>query len=238
MNPSTNIIVSGASRGIGLAISEQLQKLGYHVVGLARNHSQAASPSFTPYTVDLADLDQLPKHLSAIAKTHGPCRGLVCCAGKGQFGNLEEFSYPQIEALLALNFTSHAFMARALLPGLKRNGQGDIVFIGSEAALQGSRKGSIYCASKFALRGFAQALREECASSGVRVCIINPGMVKTDFFAQQSFRPGAHADNYITAQEVADAVALVINTRHSTVFDEINLSPLKKVIDFGSPSQT
>ena len=65
---------------------------------------------------------------------------------------------------------------------MKKIGKGDVIFIGSEAALNGSRKGTIYCASKFALRGFAQALRDECSKSSIRVTIINPGMVKTGFF--------------------------------------------------------
>ena len=59
---------------------------------------------------------------------------------------------------------------------------GHIIVLGSEAALRGAKKGSIYAASKFALRGFLQALREEVSSSGIRITLINPGMVRTTFF--------------------------------------------------------
>jgi len=107
-----------------------------------------------------------------------------------------------------------------------------LIFIGSEAALTGSRKGSIYCASKFALRGFSQALRDECAKSSVRVSLINPGMVKTDFFQDLNFEPGEHHSNYLTATDVAETVIYIINARSGIIIDEINLNPANKVINF------
>ena len=164
----------------------------------------------------------------------------MCCACKVQFGSLEEFSYSQIQDLINLNFLSQAFITKAVIPllknksmknkGLKKKGGGDIVFIGSESAISGCRKGAIYCASKFALRGFAQALREECSKSNVRVSIINPGMVKSAFFDDLDILPGDNDVNFIEPDDVAVAVSMVLSTREGTVFDEINLSPLKKVV--------
>jgi len=150
----------------------------------------------------------------------------------GQFGSVEEFSYTQIEDLIALNFTSQAFLTRALLPALKRKARSDLIFIGSEAALKGSRKGAVYCASKFAVRGFTQALREECGKSNVRVCLINPGMVKTAFFEALAFEPGDDDSNFIEPEDVAEAVSYVLQSRAQIVVDEINLSPLNKVVKF------
>ena len=98
--------------------------------------------------------------------------------------------------------------------------------------MNGSRKGAIYCASKFAVRGFTQALREECGNSNVRVCLINPGMVKTAFFEHLAFEPGEHESNFILPEDVAAAVSYVVGTRAQIVIDEINLSPLNKVIKF------
>ena len=113
---------------------------------------------------------------------------------------------------------------------MKRQKRGDLIFIGSEAALAGGRKGAIYAASKFALRGLAQSLRQECATSGVRVALINPGMVQTPFYQGTHFTHGAAPENYIRPEDVAEAVLLILTARPETVFDEINLSPLKKVI--------
>lgn len=161
--------------------------------------------------------------------------GVVCCAGSGRFGSLEEFSYTQISSLLDLNLTSHIYLVRALLPGMKKRATGDIVFMGSESARSGGKRGAVYSAAKFGLRGLAQSLRQECAASGIRVSIVNPGMVKTAFFDELDFQHGDEPDNYILPEDVASAVLTIIEARAGTVFDEINLSPQKKVVRSPKP---
>ena len=108
--------------------------------------------------------------------------------------------------------------------------------MGSEAAVSGGKKGAVYSATKFAVRGLAQSLREECAGSGVRVGIVNPGMVNTGFFDRLNFRPGNAPGDHLTPEDVADAVWLMLSARAGAVIDEINLSPQKKVIQFGKPA--
>ena len=232
MNSGNTALVTGTSSGIGKAIALHLLYKGYKVIGMARNADNCGiqSDRFEPVNMDLADLPVLAQRLPVVAKQYADISALICCAGRGRFGSLEEFSYPQINALMDLNFTSQAYITKAFLPAMKQHGRGDIIFMGSEAALSGEKKGAIYCASKFALRGMAQALRDECSRNGVRVTIINPGMVKTAFFDELSFEPGTNPENYIEAGDVANAVAMVLEARRETVFDEINLSPLKKVI--------
>jgi len=234
-----NIIVSGASSGIGRAISVRLLQRGYRVTGLARDFSKfpCADPNFTPVCMDLSDLDALPAKLDALTRQDTPVDGLVCCAGSGRFGSLEEFSLVQIRTLLDLNLTSQLYLVRALLPGMKQRAGSNIIFMGSEAALAGGKRGAVYSAAKFGLRGLAQALRQECAASGLRVSIINPGMVQTEFFNELDFRPGEAPDNYILPEDVAQAVQLILETREGTVIDEINLSPQKKVIRFPKPGE-
>ena len=228
------LLISGASRGIGQSIAHSALVAGYRVIGLARRFDDtfAVQSQFQPEIIDLSDLKTLPERLKELVKRYPAVDGLVLNAGRGQFGSLEEFSYAQIESLLALNFTAQAFIVRAFLPCLKRAGRGDLIFIGSEAALWGGRRGAVYSASKAALRGFAQALREECARSGVRVCVINPGMVRSDFFEELAFQPGPDATNALQPQDVAEMVLHVLQAPPGTVFDEINLSPLKKVLQF------
>ena len=121
---------------------------------------------------------------------------------------------------------------------MKQRASGNIVFMGSEAALAGGRRGAVYSAAKFGLRGLAQSLRQECAASGLRVSIINPGMVRTEFFKELDFYPGKAPDNYILPDDVAVAVQMVLEARQGTVFDEINLSPQKKVVVFTKPGKT
>lgn len=233
------ILVSGASSGIGRAVTTLLLEQGYRVTGLARDFSQfpCRDKRFTAVPMDLSDLDKLPAQLTALLRKEPVIDGVVCCAGSGRFGSLEEFSYTQIRSLLDLNLTSQIYLARALLPGMKQRDSGTIIFMGSEAALAGGKRGAIYSAAKFGLRGLAQALRQECAASGLRISIINPGMVKTGFFDELDFKPGEATDNYILPEDVAGAVQLILESRAGTVFDEINLSPQKKVIRFPKPDK-
>lgn len=229
------VLVTGASSGIGRAIARKLLQQGHHVIGVSRDCSRFTRQfeGFSPVQLDLSVLSELPQRIRELEQRFPDIDAVVFSAGRGQFGSLEEFSYSQIESLMTINFTSQAFLAKALLPSLKkRKTGGDLIFIGSEAALKGSRKGAVYCAGKFAVRGFTQAIREECGKSNIRVCLINPGMVKTAFFDQLSFEPGDDDSNAILPEDVAEAVSYVINSRAQMVVDEINLSPLNKVVKF------
>jgi len=228
------ILVTGASSGIGQACAIALLKQGHEVIGVSRNCAQfiVSHPEFTAYQIDLSDLDSLPAKLKQLSQQFPHIDSLICAAGKGQFNHLEEFSISQIQELMNLNFTSICLLAKHFLPSLKQKSLSDLIFIGSEAALKGSRKGSIYCASKFAIRGFSQALRDECAKSNVRVSLINPGMVKTEFFDQLNFEPGNDKNQHLLAEDIADAATYIINARSGIIIDEINLNPANKVIQF------
>ncbi len=228
------VLVTGASSGIGRAVARQLLQQGHTVIGTSRDCRKftRSMERFSSMQLDLSQLTELPQKIRDLQQTFPDLDAVVFSAGMGQFGSVEEFSYTQIEALMTINFTSQVCLTKALLPALKRKANSDLIFIGSEAALKGSRKGAVYCASKFALRGFTQALREECGKSNVRVCLINPGMVKTPFFEKLNFEPGPHETNSILPEDVAEAVSYVLSSRPQIVIDEINLSPLNKVVKF------
>lgn len=229
-------IVTGASAGIGRAICRRLLKDKWTVVGIARDFAKFGTQpkKFYPVSIDLSDLKHLPEKLKTLAKRFPSPDAIVCNAGRGQFGSLEEFSYDQIRSFLEFNFLSHVYLVRAFIPEMKKRRKGDIVVIGSEAGLSGKQRGTLYCSSKFALRGFAQSLREECAQRSVRVSIINPGMVKTRFFDSLGLTYGKSKSNYLLPEDIAQAVFLILSSRRETVFDEMNLSPLQKVVVFRS----
>ncbi|MCG7900406.1 MAG: SDR family oxidoreductase [Candidatus Thiodiazotropha weberae] len=229
---SRKLLISGATHGIGKAISRFLLEQGNEVVGIGRDFSAWTDPPdrLHKVTFDLSDLERLPGCLNEVIRSHPDLDGVVLNAGYGQFGSLEEFSFQQIRQMIDVNLTQHIYIARAMVPQLKKLGRGDIIIIGSESALSGGKRGSLYSACKFALRGFAQSLRAECSTSGARVCLINPGMVDSDFFNELDFRPGDAPENYLRVEDIAEVVHWVLSAHPGTVFDEINLNPLKKVI--------
>jgi NADP-dependent 3-hydroxy acid dehydrogenase YdfG len=227
-------LVTGASSGIGRKIAEDLLSQGHKVIAISRDCQQFeyAHPRFISVEVDLENLTLLAKKTSSLQKKYPEIEGIIFAAGYGQFSSLEEFSYSQIEKLMTVNFTSNVFLTRALLPKLKQKKRANLIYIGSEAALEGSRKGTIYCASKFALRGFTQALRDECAKSSVRVNLINPGMVKSNFFKSLTFEPGDKRQQHLLPEDVSTAVSYILNSSPHIMIDELNINPLHKMINF------
>ena len=230
--PKSRALVTGASRGIGHSIAKELLKQGLEVIGTSRSlHSIKIENSC--FTALKLDLEQISRNQDALTKFTGQCGDvnvLILNAGTGRFGGLEEFSHSHIEQLLTINLIAQIQLVRAFVSLFKRRGSGDIIFIGSESALAAGKQGTIYSAAKFGLRGFSQALRRECANNNIRVGLINPGMVDSDFFAELNFEPGPDEANRILPEQVTQAVMLMLNSAENVVFDEINLSPLKKVV--------
>jgi len=229
-----HILITGSSSGIGRAISVKLLEEGATVYGIARNHKkfQPDTDRYKPITVDLTDLHTIPEKLSDLLVSNPEIDGFISNAGYGSFDNLENFSPERISSYINDNLTSHLVVTRCLLPHFKTRNRGNIILMGSEAALEGAKKGSLYCAAKFGLRGFSQSIRQETSNTDICVTLINPGMVRTAFFDELKFRPGDDDDNAIEAKDIADVVVNILSMRSGTVIDEINLTPQKKVIIF------
>jgi len=228
------VLVTGASRGIGASITAGLLAEGCTVIGIARNFKDAflADRLFRGIELDLSKLNDLSDKLKKIRRRLGAVDTLICNAGFGRFGSLEEFSSVQIRDLIDLNLTSQILLTREFVPAMKAQGFGDIIFMGSEAAIKGGKRGAVYSATKFALRGFAESLREECSGSGVRVSIINPGVVATDFFEKLNFQPGKAEDCHLLPDDIFGAVKLILTARPGVSINEVDLGPHRKLIEF------
>lgn len=227
-------LVTGSSDGIGRSITLSLLNSGAKVIGLARDHSKfnPETKNYIKYKTDFSNEEILLNTIAKIIKDHKDLDCLVSNAGFGKFGTLETFSTKEINDFIFTNLTSHMILTNKILPHLKKIRKGNIIFIGSESALKGGKNGSLYSAAKFGLRGFSQSIREESCSKNIHVSLINPGMVRTSFFNNLDFMPGEDKSNAIEPDDIGKIIIDILSTRNGSVIEEINLSPLKKVIKF------
>jgi len=227
-------LITGSSSGIGKAITQKFLCDGYTVIGLARDHSKFSPDcnQYHPLSVDLSNVIALEKTIPRIIKKYQNINVFISNAGFGDFRNLENFSALQIRTYFSVNLIAQILISRYMVSHMKKNSFGDVIIIGSEAAIVGKKKATLYSAAKFGLRGFAQSLRDEVGASGLRVCIINPGLVRSPFFDGLNFEPARGEDNAIMPDDIAKLVLETVNTRNGTVVDEINLSPATNNISF------
>lgn len=177
-------VLTGASGGIGQALAEQLCAAGAHVLAVNRQPNALAALQMR-YPGQLrqvsADLcSEAGRHAVVDAARHlGGVNLLINAAGVNRFALLEQIDDEQIEAMLALNVVATLQLTRALLPLLRSQPHGLVVNVGSTYGSIGYPGYAVYCASKFALRGFSEALRRELADTQVNVLYVAPRATRT-----------------------------------------------------------
>lgn len=215
-----NVIVTGATRGLGLGIATALAREGFHVVAIARKPSDAlseaaASPgtgriTFAP--CDLGAIDALPPLVRGIRRDHGPIFGLVNNAGIGTEGLLATMPNGRIEELLRINVQSPITLSKYVVRNMMSDREGRIVNVSSIVASTGYNALSVYSATKAALIGFTRSLAREVGPLGITVNAIAPGFVDTEL---TSNLPPAERDRIVRRSalrrlpEVADVAATV-----------------------------
>ncbi len=183
-----NILVTGGSRGLGLAIARKLAADGDRVIALARRTGadleaaiQSASPGqivFQP--ADLADVDALPEIVRSLRKMHGPVFGLVNNAGLGTEGLLATMHNSQIEALIRLNTLSPIVLTKYVVRSMMADGRGRIVNMSSIIGSTGYNGLAAYGATKASMIGFTKSLAREVGKLGITVNAVAPGFVETE----------------------------------------------------------
>jgi 3-hydroxy acid dehydrogenase / malonic semialdehyde reductase len=228
------ILITGSSSGIGREVARSFLSQGHQVIGIARDHSKFsdAGDGYIPYQIDLAKIDNLEKQFKAIGKEHADIDILFCNAAIGKFKNLEQFAVNDILQMINLDLTSQILLVRAFLPIMKKNNKGLIIFTGSECALNGYSKASIYAAAKFGLRGFAQSLRAETAKSNIKVTMLNPGLTRTNFHDQCDFKPAKAKNNAIEVSQIVKIMNMLSDADDNVVIEEINLQPQNPKVEF------
>ena len=218
-------VVTGASSGIGKAISIRLLELGYDVMGISReiDTDPIQHPNFSTLPCDLSDEFELNSIIPVLQTD--PSVSILCnVAGFGVFEPHEEIDTDTISKMVALNLTAPMILSNSLLRVLKFN-QGVIFNITSIEALRSSKFSAIYTATKTGLRAFSQSLFEEVRKSGVNVVSINPDMTDTAFFDSLRFNPSEEFDKRLEAEDIADVVQNVLEMRNGACITDITIRP-------------
>ena len=183
-----NVLITGGSRGIGLAIARRLAASGYHVTAVARRESDDLRQAvrevggdrlhFKPF--DLSDVDAIPAFAKAVRDEFGRIYGLVNNAGLGTEGLLATMHNSEIEALIRLNVLSPVVLTKYVVRQMMADGQGRIINISSIIASTGYNGLSVYGATKAAATGFTRSLAREVGRLGITVNAVAPGFIDTE----------------------------------------------------------
>jgi NAD(P)-dependent dehydrogenase (short-subunit alcohol dehydrogenase family) len=195
-------LVTGASSGFGRALAEAALKRGDDAVVCARRKvalDSLASPygkSALAIDLDVSDADARLRAVDAALDHFGRIDVLANIAGRGSLGAVEEFSPEQLREQMEVNFFAAAEMTRAVLPAMRAQRSGRILQLTSIGSLVSVGGFGPYCASKFALEGWSQALRDEVKPLGIGVTIVAPGAFRTEFAGPVNMRPARRIDAY------------------------------------------
>lgn len=218
-------IVTGASSGIGFAVSRRLAALGYEVYGIGRNFEEVPSgeDAFHPLVCDVCDTERLcacVRQISAKRAVHV----LVNNAGVGYYGLHEELSPQKIRELVRTNLEAPMILTQQLLRQLKQHG-GYVINISSVTAHASNPHGCAYGATKTGLSSFSRSLFDEARKYGVKVVTISPDMTDTGLYRNADFTPGDEPESYLLPEDIADAVEYVLTRRDGLVVTDITLRP-------------
>jgi 3-oxoacyl-[acyl-carrier protein] reductase len=211
-------LVTGGSEGIGKAIAVALKQEGADVVITGRRAEvleTAAEEIEVGWIVgDVGDEDDAVRTVRDFVEQHGRLDILVNNAGFGRFAPLVEMELSDMEAVYRTNVFGAFLMAREAAKVFIRQKSGHLVNISSTSGLKGGRGSTAYSSSKFALRGMTECWRDELRRHDVRVMLVNPSEVLTDFGSKAGFQQ-EQSPKKLRGQEIADAIvgALKIDDR-------------------------
>jgi 3-oxoacyl-[acyl-carrier protein] reductase len=206
----TTALVTGGSKGIGLAIARTLIAAGAKVAITGRDEKQLTASGTAigahPIHANVAKEPDVLRTYRELFQTFGHLDILVNNAGFGVITPLVEMDLASFEQVFATNVTGAMLMAREAAKHFIERHSGNIVNIGSTAAVRGAAKGTAYYGSKFALRGMTECWRAELRPHNIRVMLVNPSEVLTDFYATAGLTQNKANPTKLQGDDIAHAV--------------------------------
>ena len=227
---SKTAVVTGASKGLGKAVSIALMEKGCTVYGIARSKDQLAviqkkwPQLFYSTVLDLNREEEVQAWVKSTFTEDNAPDILINNAGAGYFGKVDELPSEKWQQMININLNAVFYLTSKVVPLMKvKNSFSHIINIGSILGKVSSAERSAYSASKYAIQGFSEALYKELRADNIKVSCINPGSIDTNFFEESGIKAN---DRMLQPKEVAATIIHVLETPDNVLIDELTVRPL------------
>ena len=190
------ILITGCSTGIGRASADLLVKAGYTVYATARREeslAELAAAGARTLRLDVTDEESMRAAVATVSQAHGSVGTLINNADYGEYGTIEETDLDAVRRMFETNVFGLARLTQLCLPGMREAGGGLVLNVGSMGGRIAFPVGGYYHATKYAVEGLTDALRNEVREFGIAVSLIEPGPIRTNF--EESINSSAAVDN-------------------------------------------
>lgn len=217
-------VVTGASSGLGKAVTELLAQEGVKVFALARSIQETTLPdTVTKIALDIQNTKDVEAVFASIDEQTDRIDILVNCAGRGLVKELEDTTKQEIADVLAINLAGNIYIAQEVYKRMLKSKSGHIINVISTSGAKARKDETIYCASKWGLRGFTESLRLAAAVHKIRVTGVLPGGMQTNFWNNGEVRD---TSTYMKPEDIAAEIIHILKTPAS-------IAPSEYVIERG-----
>ena len=233
-------IITGGNSGNGKAIALTLNKLGYPLLILdlkTNDVEKEISNNVMFANVDVTNYSSFEKEIRKGEIEFGPVVNMINNAGVMILEKADIQPVEQMSRMIDINFKGVVYGTQIALKSMKSNKRGTIINISSIAGIKGFDSHSVYCGTKFAVRGYSETVRAEVASEGIRVSVISPGVVKTNLLegttnkeikeGYEEWRDEAKA--FISADDIANSIVYILKQPKNVTLREIVIGPTTQV---------
>jgi NAD(P)-dependent dehydrogenase (short-subunit alcohol dehydrogenase family) len=227
-------LVTGGSRGIGLAVARRLGSMGSKVAICGRDRDRLRESAallrregvsaVLAVPADVASADDVASLVEQVTQSLGPLDIVVNNAGVGVFGPGQDASEEDWDRVVGTNLKGVFLVCRAVAPGMIARRAGHVINISSLAGKNAFANGAVYCASKWGLQGFSFCLAEDLRAHGIRVSVVCPGSVLTEFGPHS----GKDPSKMLQPDDVAHAVAMLVTQAPQSFVSEVLMRPTQK----------
>ena len=230
-----NILITGASKGIGKATALLFATFKVNIGLIARNESEllavqseviAKGSNCNIYTGNVSDENFVDSTVQSFIQSFGSVDIMINNAGFGIFKSTTEISLQEWEDVFATNATGTFLFCKAVIPTMKDNKKGHIINLASDVAKRTFANGSLYCASKYAQDAFSMAIRKELRPFEIKVSVVYSGLVDSYFHAEPE-GDSSHK-NWLKNEDMANAIVYIASQPKHVVIDELMIHPLEQ----------